>query len=238
MEAWIGTSGFAYKPWDGVFYPEGIKDPDRLQYYGTRLPAVEIDNTFYRMPKKSVLESWAAAVPEDFRFSIKASRRITHFGRLKNVEEPMGFLMENVKTLGEKLGSVLFQMPPNVRQDLPRLEAFLPLIPEDVPAAFEFRHDSWFRDDTYELLRRHGRALCQADTDGAPDLEIIECTNWGYLRLRRSDYSSEELDILVDKLSRSSWDSAQIFLKHEDAAIGPKRAEELLTRLGRPGAKP
>jgi uncharacterized protein YecE (DUF72 family) len=207
MKIWVGTSGFSYKPWKGVFYPPG-------------LPAVEIDNSFYRMPKKAVLEGWTQQVPETFRFTIKASRRITHFARLENTDEPMSFLMGNVRSLGERLGAVLFQLPPNLPKDVERLRAFFPLIPEDIPAAFEFRHDSWFDEETYAALRERGFALCQADTDEQP-LEAL------YLRLRREDYTPGHFRTWAERIREQAWTDAFIFFKHEDGGTGPRWAGEL-----------
>ncbi|MEZ4652108.1 MAG: DUF72 domain-containing protein [Candidatus Eisenbacteria bacterium] len=160
---------------------QDLPDGDMLRFYGERLPAVEIDNSFYRMPKKTVLEGWTHQVPE-VPVHAHALRRITHFARLKNTDEPMSFLMSNVRELGPRLGAVLFQLPPNLKKDVDRLRAFLPLIPEDIPAAFEFRHESWFDEEVYTVLREHERALCQADTDE-------EALDHFVSRLRRGDIS-------------------------------------------------
>ncbi|MDJ0789879.1 MAG: DUF72 domain-containing protein, partial [Myxococcota bacterium] len=142
----VGTSGFAYDAWKGVFYPEGLAAKKRLGYYASQLGAVEINNTFYRMPKQSVVEGWAEQVPEDFRFAIKASRRITHFKRLKEADEETGYLLGVTSALGPRLGALLFQLPPNLRHDADRLAAFLDLLPPETPAAFEFRHPSWVEE--------------------------------------------------------------------------------------------
>ena len=232
MQFWIGTSGFSYKPWKGIFYPADLPDKEMLSYYSGRLPAVEIDNSFYRMPKREVLEGWTRQVPEQFRFTIKASRRITHFARLRNTEEPMSFLMSNVRVLGPRLGAVLFQLPPNLPKDVERLRAFLPLIPEDIPAAFEFRHDSWFDEETYLALRERGFALCQADTDEQALESLVSTASWGYVRLRREDYTPGHLLNWAQRIREQAWSDAYIFFKHEDGAVGPRRAAELRELLG------
>lgn len=227
MRVWMGTSGFSYKPWKGPFYPEKLPDGEMLSYYATQLPAVEIDNTFYRMPKKSVLEGWTEKVPESFRFTIKASRRITHFARLKGAEEPTAFLTENVRVLGSRLGAVLFQLPPNLKKDLPRLVDFLPLIPADLPAAFEFRHETWFDDEVLSTLAARNVALCYADTAETPITDLQRTAPFGYLRLRRDEYTSEDLAKWIEMIQKPGWDDLYLFFKHEDAGVGPRLAREL-----------
>jgi uncharacterized protein YecE (DUF72 family) len=165
VELHVGTSGYSYKEWKGSFYPEDLSAKKMLTYYGERLDAVEINNTFYRLPRASVLENWAEQVPQDFRFSIKASRRITHFTRMKpEAREPTEYLLSTLETLEERLGVILFQLPPNLKKDAERLEGFLAMLPEGTPAAFEFRHDSWKDEEVYDLLRSRGMALVCADT--------------------------------------------------------------------------
>ncbi|MCA9758184.1 MAG: DUF72 domain-containing protein [Candidatus Eisenbacteria bacterium] len=231
MECIVGTSGFSYKPWKGTFYPSDLPDKQMLNYYGQILSGVEIDNTFYRLPKKAVLESWADQVPENFRFTIKASRRITHFARLKNADEPLSFLMSNVEVLGDRLGAVFFQLPPNLQKDVPRLEAFLDLLPAGVPTAFEFRASSWFCDEVYSVLEQRGVALCQADTDEEPISAIRPTARLGYLRLRREEYDDAYLDLWAERIRSAPWDRALVFFKHEDGGVGPVRAKALQERL-------
>jgi uncharacterized protein YecE (DUF72 family) len=227
MQTWVGTSGFSYKPWKGVFYPRGLPDGQMLGFYGQRLPAVEIDNTFYRVPKKTVLEGWAQQVPEEFRFTLKASRRITHFARLKDTGEPMSFLMENVRSLRHRLGAVLFQLPPNMPMDLDGLRAFFELVPGDIPAAFEFRHDSWFDGETYAALRERRFALCQVDSDEAPLEDLVTTSPFGYLRLRRESYDQRQLAAWANRIRKQPWSEAFVFFKHEDGGAGPRWAGEL-----------
>ncbi len=223
-----GTSGYAYKPWKGSFYPEDLKNDQMLAYYSSRLAAVEINNTFYRMPSESVLETWAEQTPDTFRFVLKASRRITHFKRLKGCESELEYFLETSLTLGERLGGLLFQLPPNFKKDAERLEAFLDELPPKCRAAFEFRHDSWFDDETYELLRSHdGATLCIAETEPDQWPEIPETSDWAYLRLRRDDYSDEDIEAWAERVRQHDWSEVYAFFKHEDAGAGPRLAEQL-----------
>ncbi len=227
MRILAGTSGYSYKEWKGPFYPEKLAAKDMLGYYSERLPTVEINNTFYRMPRASVLDTWSESVPAKFRFVIKASRRITHFKRLKGTEEETDYLIDTVASLGEKLGVLLFQLPPNMKKDVDRLRAFLSHLPASPPKAFEFRHDSWFDEEVYAALRRSNAALCLADTeDGEPPL--VATADWGYLRLRRNGYDEKELDRWLDWVRGLDWSRAFVFFKHEDAGTGPRLATRFL----------
>lgn len=230
MNVLTGTSGFAYKEWKGGFYPSDLKNADMLTYYGSRLPSVEINNTFYRLPRPSVLEAWADCVPTPFRFVIKASRQITHFGRLKDVGDVTGYLLETARTLAERLGVILFQLPPNFPKDAARLSDFLAILPDDVRFAFEFRHPSWFADDVFEVLAERNLALCTADAEGPP-AEIVPTADWGYLRLRRPGYTDGELDDWALRIGDQSWDTAYVMFKHEDDAAGPNMAEGFRARF-------
>ncbi len=193
MKLHVGTSGYSYKEWKGNFYPEDLPAKEMLLYYSRRLPAVEINNTFYRLPQATMIENWRAQVPDEFRFSIKATQRITHIKRLNNVVEETKYLLDTSGLLGERLGVVLFQLPPNMKKDSGRLKSFLELLPSDARAAFEFRHESWFDDETFDLLREKDRALVVSDTDDKPLSEIISTAGWGYLRLRRTAYDENDL---------------------------------------------
>jgi uncharacterized protein YecE (DUF72 family) len=174
-----------------------------------------------------VLQQWADQVPNDFAFVLKASQRITHHKRLKNAEEPIGYLLENVQVLGPRLGPMLFQLPPNMKKDLERLHDFLELLPEGTEAALEFRHPSWFEDDVYSALRRHQAALCIADTDEGPP--IMETTApYGYLRMRRERYDDAELRSWAEWVHRQDWDRTFVFFKHEDGGAGPALATRFL----------
>jgi uncharacterized protein YecE (DUF72 family) len=226
VELHVGTSGYSYKEWKGSFYPEDLPAKEMLSYYGEHLNAVEINNTFYRLPKVSVLETWASQVPESFRFSIKASRRITHFTRLKEeAREPTEYLLSTIGSLGDKLGVLLFQLPPNFKKDIPRLEGFLDMLPDGTPAAFEFRHESWSDDEVHEALKSKGVALVCADTDDSEDDEpLVHTAGWGYLRLRRPDYDDSDLGRWVERIAELEWDRAFVFFKHEDEGAGPRLA--------------
>jgi uncharacterized protein YecE (DUF72 family) len=221
----VGTSGYSYKEWKGPFYPEDLPAGEMLRYYGERLNGVEINNTFYRMPKASVLEGWSAQVPESFRFSIKASQKITHHKRLKEAHDEVEYLVRTVRTLGEKLGVLLFQLPPNLKKDMERISAFLKLLPRDVPVAFEFRHESWHDDEVIEALRGHGAALCCADTEeDEGDAPLVATAGWGYLRLRRPTYELADLERWVARIGEQPWERVFVFFKHEDAGAGPRMA--------------
>jgi uncharacterized protein YecE (DUF72 family) len=226
LELHVGTSGYSYKEWKGSFYPEDLSAKNMLSYYGERLNAVEINNTFYRLPKASVLESWAQQVPEDFRFSIKASRRITHFTRLKEeAREPTEYLLSTLTTLGDKLGVILFQLPPNLKKDVPRLTAFLGMLPEGTPAAFEFRHPTWKDEEVHDSLRAKGVALVCADTEeGEEDEPLVGTADYGYLRLRRPDYKDDDLKRWAEGIAGESWRRVFVFFKHEDEGAGPRLA--------------
>ena len=222
-----GTSGYSYKEWKGHFYPEDVPQDQWLHYYSRQLPTVEINNSFYRMPKTHVVEAWRDAVPDDFRFVIKATRRITHIKRLNDVAEPTEFLLRATNTLGQKLGAVLFQFPPNMRENLDRLHAFQELLPEDFPAAFEFRHESWDSDDTSEALANHGHARVVSHSDDEPLTGVPE-NDLVYLRLRASTYTPAGLRKWHGKVAKSGAKQAFVFFKHEDAGAGPKMARQFL----------
>jgi len=228
MNLYAGTSGYSYKEWKGHFYPEKIAPDQMLPFYSTKLPAVEINNTFYRLPKRELLEGWSEQVPPDFRFAIKASQKITHMKRLKNVSEETGYLMDVVGVLEKKLGVVFFQLPPNFKKDVERLGAFLEALPESIPVAWEFRHATWFDDEVYELLRKHNAALCLADADDELEVPLVSTATWGYMRLRRPDYSPDELQQWFKWVRDQKWKDAFVFFKHEDAGAGPKMAMKFL----------
>jgi uncharacterized protein YecE (DUF72 family) len=227
----IGTSGYSYAEWKGNFYPEKMAAKDMLRYYAERFPTVEINNTFYRMPKEDLLNGWAAQVPESFQFVIKASQRITHIKRLKECGEELGYLFRVTSTLGARLGPLLFQLPPNFRKDVPRLQGFLDAMPERRPVAIEFRHASWFDDETFQALRNQGAALCVADTGEEPVVPLVATTDWGYLRLRREDFSDADLGEWARKIRAQPWTQAYVFMKHEEEGRGPKLAARLIEIL-------
>jgi len=228
MSLYVGTSGYSYKEWKGSFYPEKIPAKDMLSYYASRLHAVELNNTFYRLPQPSMVESWKAQVPDDFRFSVKASQRITHFKRLKDAADETRFMLETVSALADRLGVVLFQLPPNMKKDIDRLETFLKALPADTPAAFEFRHPTWFDDDVLALLRSQKRVLAVSDTDDLPASHIDKTADWGYLRLRRVNYSESDLAEWIKRIRAQDWKNTYVFFKHEDEGTGPKLAAQFV----------
>ena len=228
MNLYVGTSGYSYKEWKGSFYPEKLPAKDMLSYYATKLRAVEINNTFYRLPQPSMLENWKAQVPADFRFSVKASQKITHFKRLKESGEETKYLLETASALGDRLGPILFQLPPNMKKDLARLEDFLQHLSPKTQATFEFRHPSWFDDDVLDLLRSQNRALCISDTDDLPVSHIDRTADWGYLRLRRVNYAEKDLSEWLRRVRAQNWSTAYVFFKHEDEGTGPKLAGQFI----------
>ena len=232
MKCWVGTSGFSYKEWKGSFYPEDLSNDRMLAYYGERLNAVEINNTFYRMPKRATLADWGGKVPDEFSFVLKASRKITHFKRLKDTQDELGYLVDVSSELGARLGPMLFQLPPNMKIDVERLRDFVALFPAGLRAAFEFRHDSWFADETYTLLSDAGVALVLADTGADEPAEVVATAPYGYLRLRRDDYDPDDVARWARIVSDQEWEDAFVFFKHEDAGAGPALAERFVAELG------
>jgi uncharacterized protein YecE (DUF72 family) len=220
-----GASGYAFKEWQGSFYPDKIKGEDMLAWYAQRLPTVEINNTFYRMPKPAVLENWAQATPPDFRFAIKASRRITHDARIKaDAADSVAYLYRMLVSLGGKLGAVLFQLPPNLKKDLPRLEAFLKMLPEGHRAAFEFRNESWFDEEVYGLLRQANAALVLSEREDNAPPPLVETAPWGYLRLRLEEYSGDDLQRWAARIATTGWGETFAYFMHEPTAPGYARA--------------
>jgi uncharacterized protein YecE (DUF72 family) len=232
MNLYVGTSGYSYKEWKGSFYPEKLPAKDMLAYYAARLQTVEINNTFYRLPQKTVLENWKQQVSPGFKFSVKAPQRITHFKRLKDAGESTTYFLETVASLGDRLGPILFQLPPNMKKDLERLETFLTGLPAGTRSAFEFRHPTWFDDDVLELLSKGNYALCISDTDELPVSHIDKTADWGYLRLRRINYSEESLREWVKRMSEQNWQDTFVFFKHEDEGSGPKLAAQFMKLAG------
>src|SRR5436190_5543397 len=228
MNLYVGTSGYSYKEWKGSFYPEDLSDKQMLHYYGERFRSVEINNTFYRMPKASVLEAWAQEVPSEFKFVLKAPQRITHMQRLKDTGDSMSLLLKTAAVLGGRLGPLLFQLPPYLKKDVPRLREFLPLVPREQRCGFEFRHESWFDDEVLGLLREHRVALCIAEAEDGVEAPFVSTTDWGYLRLRRPDYGDAELKAWGDRVRQQNWQDAFVFFKHEDEGKGPQMAKRFL----------
>jgi uncharacterized protein YecE (DUF72 family) len=222
-----GASGYSFKEWKGTFYPEKMKPEEMLPFYAARLPTVEINNTFYRMPQPAMLENWVRSTPDGFRFSIKASRRITHISRLKeSAADSVAYLYKNLASLGAKRGPVLFQLPPLLKKDLPRLEGFLAMLPEGHRAAFEFRNDTWFDDDVYAALRGAGASLCLSEREDNAPPPLVETAPWGYVRLRLEQYSDDDLRHWAERLAGTSWNEVFVYFMHEPTA--PAYAQALM----------
>ena len=226
MRLLAGTSGFSYKEWKGPFYPEKLPQRRFLEYYAERLPTVEINNTFYRMPKPELLAGWAETVPDGFEFVLKASQRITHHRKLVDCTEPLEYLWEASEHLGEKRGPLLFQLPPYLRADLDVLRTFLDELPAGCRAAFEFRHESWFDEGVADVLKAAGQTLCQAETTPEEEDEdattrpelVVTSEQTGYLRLRKESYADHEIEDWAQAIAAMPWRSVYVFFKHETTA--------------------
>jgi len=237
MNFHVGTSGYSYPKWKGRFYPAKLPAKEMLSFYATRFRAVEINNTFYRPPVAAVLEAWTAQVPADFRFVLKAPQAITHIRRLADAGALVASLLATASALKEHLGPILFQLPPNLQKDVPRLRAFLALLPAGCRAALEFRHPSWFDDQVFGLLRNHQTALCVADAGDDLEVPLLPTADWGYVRLRRPDYDDAALTAWAARLKAQDWRDCFVFFKHEDTGKGPQRAARLLELLAK-GSRP
>jgi uncharacterized protein YecE (DUF72 family) len=228
----IGTSGYNYPEWRGTFYPEKFPASKMLPYYAERFGTVEINYTFYRMPSARTLAGWDAETPAGFCFALKAPQRITHFARLRDVDEPLRYFLDLVRALGPKLGPVLFQLPPNFARDPGRLGDVLVQLPPGLRAAFEFRHPSWLADDVYDRLRAANAALCIADSEAATT-PLVATADWGYLRLRDEGYTPGDLERWSADLRRlaAGWRDAFVYFKHEASGVGPAFARALIALL-------
>ncbi len=231
MQFFVGTSGYSYKEWKGSFYPPKLPAKDMLAFYARHFSTVEMNNTQYKMPTVAGVEAWAAQVPPDFRFILKAPQSITHFKRLVNASDAVATFVSAAAALGERLGPLLFQLPPNFKKDLPRLEAFLDVLHGSARAVMEFRHESWFTDDMYDCLRTHQCALCVSDAEDLPAAELINTAGWGYVRLRRNDYTPESLTAWLDRIRAQQWNEGYILFRHEDTGAGPAFASQLLEHI-------
>ncbi len=229
---WIGTSGYNYPEWKGSFYPSDLPAGKMLPYYAARFPTVEINYTFYRMPNEKLVSGWAAQTPSPYRLTLKAPRRITHDSRLKNTGELVAGFCRVAGTLGDKLGALLFQLPPNLKKDLGLLDAFLADLPPRAPAAFEFRHASWLDDEVYERLTRRNLALCVADSEKL-STPVRVTADFAYFRLRDEGYTPDDIAMWADTIARATGDCRDVFVyfKHEEEGKGPEFAKMLVDRL-------
>jgi uncharacterized protein YecE (DUF72 family) len=216
MKLHAGTSGFAFKEWKGSFYPQDLKDDAMLGYYASKFPTVEINNTFYRLPKEHVLQDWASQVPDPFTFAIKASQRITHHARLKpECASAVEFLLKNTSALAGRLGPILFQLPPNLKKDVDRLRVFIDRLPADRRYTIEFRHESWFDDDVFAALHARDIPMCIVEQ---PDFAspVVSTATWGYVRLHRFDYDDAMMAEWSKRLAAQPWSEAYVFFKHDE----------------------
>jgi len=236
---YVGTSGYNYPEWRGSFYPEGFPAKEMFRFYVERFRTVEINATFYRMPTPKTTAAWLDQAPPGFRYSLKAPRQITHLKRLKDCGDAVQFFCDSARVLGAHLGPLLFQLPPNLKADVPRLATFLGVLPADVRAAFEFRHESWLTPEVYALLRAHGAALCIADF-GDRTTPVEATASHGYLRLRDEGYTAADLDRwAVEVIShRATWEDIYVFFKHEEEGKGPEFAQAFLEALRKHGVTP
>ena len=232
---YLGTSGFAYPEWKGDFYPPEIKADAMLAYYAQHFSSVEINYTFKQTPSEKTLAEWMAQTPEDFVFSLKAHRTITHMKRLSpEAAEPLAEFLTSCGPLGGRLGAVLFQCPPNMKADMPLLEAFLASLPQGLRYAFEFRHGTWNEVAVYDLLGSHGAAWCVADADDAPASFLRTARDFVYLRLRKTTYEAEDLAGWAKQIGEALAEGVDVFcyLKHEDEGRGVHFARTLGAMLG------
>lgn len=232
MKFRVGTSGYSYKEWKGGFYPEKLSAKKMLSYYGEHFSTVEINSTFRRFPTAETMGSWARQVPESFRFVLKARQTITHFRRLQNAEEQIDDFIHLASLLKERQGPLLFQLPPNFKKDIARLEAFFQHVAGRAAIALQLQHESWFDEEVYDCLRSHSAALCCADDDGVACEQVVSTANWGLVRLREERYTDAKLKKWIAKLKKQNWDEAYVFFKHEDVGAGPALAARFLKLAG------
>ncbi len=232
MRALVGTSGYNYDAWRGSFYPDDLAKSKMLSYYAGRFPTVEINYSFYRKPTEKTLRGWAAQVGPGFRFVLKAWQRITHQQRLVDCGELVAAFFTTAQVLGDQLGPLLFQLPPNLKKDLPRLEAFLSTLPPGLRAAFEFRHATWFNDDVFAALQQKGAALCVAESEEL-QTPMQRTADFGYLRLRCEQYDDAALAKWAERIASAGFGGdVYVFFKHEDGALGTRYAAKLSSLVG------
>lgn len=232
MALYVGVSGYSYREWKGKFYPKNLPANEMLRFYGEHFQAVEINSTFYKLPNASTLKAWKEAAPAGFKFALKAPRRITHLKRLKDAGDVLSQFLEVAETLARRRGPLLFQLPPTAKKDAPRLLEFLALLPSQLRIAFEFRHPSWFDDEIFSLLGEHRAALCIADADDDLEIPFLPSADWGYLRLRRHDYSPAKLKAWTKRVREFGWRDAYVFFKHDDEGNGPRLAKRFTELAG------
>ncbi|MEP7071710.1 MAG: DUF72 domain-containing protein [Verrucomicrobiota bacterium] len=233
MKVWIGTSGFQYAEWKGTFYPEDMPAAKMLPFYAEQFSTTEINYTFRRIPAPKTIENWCNLTPEKFRFALKAPQKVTHFAKLRNCGDTVDYFHDVVSGLGERMGPVLFQLPPQLKKDETLLADFCAQLPPSMRAAFEFRHASWFDDSTFAALSERNCALCLAET-AELQTPLRATANWSYLRLRREDYTAAEVERWANFISTNgeNWEEIFVYFKHEESGMGPKLAKQLQQLLG------
>jgi uncharacterized protein YecE (DUF72 family) len=231
---WIGTSGFQYPEWKGTFYPENLSAARMLPYYAEHFPTTEINYTFHRIPAPKTIENWCRLTPAHFRFALKAPQKVTHFSKLRGCDDTVDYFYEVVCGLGERVGPVLFQLPPSLKKDAALLAAFIECLPPSMRAAFEFRHRSWLDDEVFAVLRRRNACLCIADSEKL-STPVVATSDWGYLRLRREDYQESDVSQWCDlvRTLSASWSDAFVYFKHEESGRGPQLAGQMIAALQR-----
>jgi uncharacterized protein YecE (DUF72 family) len=231
-QVFVGTSGYNYPEWRGTFYPEKFSTDKMLTFYAERFRTVEINYTFYRLPTEKLLTGWAAATPDQFTFTLKAPRRITHDAKLQRCEDLVQTFCRTARTLGSKLATLLFQLPPTFKKDADVLRAFVDLLPDDARAAFEFRHSSWLDEDTFDVLRRRNVALCVADSEKmSTPVEVT--ADYAYFRLRDEGYQDRDLERWAATVRSLSAATAYVYFKHEERGLGPVFAQKLIDLVAR-----
>ncbi len=227
-EAWVGTSGFQYPEWKGKFYPEDLPASKMLGYYAEHFRTTEVNYSFRRIPSEKAIENWSKSTPDGFRFSFKAPQKVTHFAKLRDCEEVVNVFFEALAPMGEKLGSVLFQLPPSFKKDIGVLREFLSILPGKMRPAFEFRHESWFGEEIFDALNEANAALCVAEDEDL-STPFVATANFGYLRPRREDYTKQDIGKWAKSIEaqREKWSDAYIYFKHEEQCVGPKYAVQM-----------
>jgi uncharacterized protein YecE (DUF72 family) len=232
MQSWIGTSGFQYAEWKGNFYPENLPAAKMLPFYAEHFSTTEINYTFHRIPAAKTIENWNNLTPEKFRFALKAPQKITHWSKLRDCGDTMRFFFDVTSGLGAKFGPVLFQLPPTFKKDTFVLADFVNCFPTGMRAAFEFRHESWFDDDVWEIFKTRNVALCIAEAEEFATPKVVTA-DYGYLRLRRADYAKIDIERWTEfvREQKEKWSDAFVYFKHEEAGMGPKFAKQMKALL-------
>ena len=224
----VGTSGYNYPEWRGTFYPEKFSTARMLAYYAERFPTVEINYTFYRLPNEKLLEGWSAGTPESFCFTLKAPRRITHDAKLQRCEDLTQSFCRTARTLGPKLGILLFQLAPTFKKDVHVLRDFVELLPHGTRGAFEFRHESWHDAEVFDVLRSRNLALCIADSEKM-STPIEATADYAYLRLRDEGYQEADIERWAQTVAALPVKEAFVYFKHEEQGLGPEFARRFIS---------